>query len=337
MRIRYPAAVSFALRREGIRSYEELIHHQPKEWLIRNFSANSRDYPVNVTLLAKNMIWQMRERVLSGERRPYAELIRTYWYAYFKPVLSRCDSVAESAYQILSDEMAKLVRAGLMKYSDIGFRDFNRAHRLVGENTNIIIVAEKLGHLDYLMDLHEKFRVSIIAHGGQPSLLNNEYFVESIKSKAHLGKSFYIFTIGDYDPVGRQIGNTFIGNLNFFGIKNVRVRDLVHPDVLTPEQVKLSRYRLRDTRRTREWHAAEKKKNYKNAKFLKETRRVGRKTVTDYFGLMAESVTTENLDKKIKQYMLPILGRAEDYLKEYELNNLEGEIRNLILYKMIGR
>ncbi|MEA3506080.1 MAG: hypothetical protein U9R36_01080, partial [Elusimicrobiota bacterium] len=216
-----------------------------------------------------------------------------------------------------------------------------RARRIVGENANIIIVAEKAAHLDYLIDLHEKFRVTVIAHGGQPSLLNNEYFVESIKKVTNLKKSFYIFSITDFDPPGRQIADTFVENLKFFGIKNIKLRDLIHPDSLTRREIEISRHRLTTDRRTKEWYEEEKKKNFKNMKYLKIKRKTGsgkrKKTVTEYYGLTSEAVTGERLDEKFKKYMLPLLGRAEDYLKEYELGNLEDEIRKLILFKMTGR
>ena len=48
------------LRKLGIRHLDELIHDQPKEWLIKNFSKGATDYPINVALLFRNIIWQTR-------------------------------------------------------------------------------------------------------------------------------------------------------------------------------------------------------------------------------------------------------------------------------------
>ena len=64
------------LRKAGIRHYDVLIHDQPKEWLIKNFSQGATDYPVNVARLMSNIVWQTRERIIKGEKPPLKELIR---------------------------------------------------------------------------------------------------------------------------------------------------------------------------------------------------------------------------------------------------------------------
>jgi len=58
------------LRKVGIRHYDVLIHDQPKEWLIKNFSQGATDYPVNVAHLMRNIVWQTRERIIKGENLP---------------------------------------------------------------------------------------------------------------------------------------------------------------------------------------------------------------------------------------------------------------------------
>jgi hypothetical protein len=58
------------LRQTGIRHYDELIHDQPKEWLIQNFSEGATDYPINVARLMRNIVWQQRERIQRGEKPP---------------------------------------------------------------------------------------------------------------------------------------------------------------------------------------------------------------------------------------------------------------------------
>jgi hypothetical protein len=58
------------LRKAGIRHYDELIHDQPKDWLVKNFKAEGAApaYPVNVSRLVRNLVWQMKERVAGGEK-----------------------------------------------------------------------------------------------------------------------------------------------------------------------------------------------------------------------------------------------------------------------------
>ncbi len=49
------------LEKAGIRHFDELIHDQQKGWLIENFGEGATEYPVNVSVLMRNIIWQTRE------------------------------------------------------------------------------------------------------------------------------------------------------------------------------------------------------------------------------------------------------------------------------------
>ena len=172
------------LRKAGIRHYDELIHDQSKEWLIKNFKQGATDYPVNVARLMRNIVWQTRERIVKGEKPPLKELLRTFWYMYIKPTLSRSGALAIKAdqYAQLIDNIVYMVKGiQVMRYEDIGFRDDNQAHRRMGANANIILFSEKLGHQEFLSDIADKYNVSILALGGQPSVLNVEYFVDTLK------------------------------------------------------------------------------------------------------------------------------------------------------------
>jgi hypothetical protein len=118
------------LRKAGIRSYDVLIHDQPKEWLIKNFKQGATDYPVNVARLMRNIVWQTRERIVKGEKPPLKELIRTFWYMYIKPTLSRANSLTNETdqYAQLIDNIVYMVKdIQVMRYEDIGFRDENQA------------------------------------------------------------------------------------------------------------------------------------------------------------------------------------------------------------------
>ena len=92
-----PPSLAERLRKAGIRHYDELIHDQKKDWLVKNFKAEGAApaYPVNVSRLMRNLVWQMKERVSSGEK-PFHELVRTYWYMYVKSTLARADSSGNS-------------------------------------------------------------------------------------------------------------------------------------------------------------------------------------------------------------------------------------------------
>jgi hypothetical protein len=173
------------LRKAGIHHYDELIHDQDKDWLIKNFKAEGAapKYPVNVARLMRNLVWQMKERIAAGEKE-FHELIRTYWYMYIKSTLARADSLSKDTdqYKKLTENLADMVRVfRLMTYKDIGFRDENEANMKVGVNANFIPFSEKLGHFGYLTELQQQHNVSVIALGGQPSVMNVEYFVDDLK------------------------------------------------------------------------------------------------------------------------------------------------------------
>ena len=286
----------------------------------------------------RNIVWQTRERIVAGEKPPLKELLLTFWYMYVKPTLSRAGALAQQTdqYDQLIDTIVFMVKEiEVMKYKDVGFRDDNQAHRSVGANANIILFSEKLGHQEFLSDIANKYNVSILALGGQPSVLNVEYFVDTLKqAKINLQRSFYLFSIVDYDTSGWIIRDAFMNNLRFYGIPNTRVIDLIHPDMLTPEEIKFSRYLIPDNEsmrvKNKNWLKEIHKRDYKNQQYLEETKR-GKKIL---YGLEAESISGKRLTEKLEQEMLPLIGKSEDLLKIYELKKLDKAIKNLIIHKI---
>jgi len=333
-----PNSLRDRLRKAGIRHYDELIHDQTEEWLIENFNQGATDYPVNVARLMRNIVWQTRERIIKGEKPPLKELLRTFWYMYIKPTLSRAEALTQETdqYAQLIDNIVFMVKEiEVMEYKDIGFRDDNQANRKIGANANIILFSEKLGHQEFLSEIADKYNISILALGGQPSVLNAEYFVDTLKqARIGLQRSFYLFSIVDYDPSGWIIRDAFINNLKFYGIPNTRVIDLIHPDMLTPEEVKLARYRIKEPEEMRvknkNWLKEVHKRDYKNQQYLEETK----KDKKILYGLEAESISGKRLTQKLEEEMVPLIGKSEDLLKIYELRKLDKAIKDLIIHKV---
>jgi hypothetical protein len=327
------------LRKAGIRHYDELIHNQPQEWLIKNFSQGADEYPVNVARLMRNIVWQTRERIAKGEKPPLKELIRTFWYMYIKPTLSRAGALSQETdqYAQLIDNIVYMVKElRILKYKDIGFRDDNQANRRIGANANIVLFSEKLGHQAFLSDIADKYNISILALGGQPSVLNTEYFVDTLKkAKVNLQRSFYLFSIVDYDPSGWIIRNAFVNNLRFYGITHTRVFDLVNPDMLAPEEVMLARYRIPYAEamqsKNKGWLKEIHKRNYKNQRYLEDEVLRGKKVL---YGLEGESISGKRLAKKLEEVMVPLIGKSEDLLRIYELRKLDKAIKDLMIYKL---
>lgn len=221
----------------------------------------------------------------------------------------------------------------VMRYSDIGFRDENQAHREVGANANIVLFSEKLGHQAFLSEIATKYLVSILALGGQPSVLNIEYFVDVLKKTGiDIRRSFYLFSVVDYDPSGWIIRDAFRGDLKFYGVKNSRMFDLINPDMLTPEEIMVSRYRIPTTKgmrvKNQAWLREVHKRNYKNQKHLEEQTRGGK----ILYGLEAESISSKRLARKLEEVMVPLLGKSEDLLRIYELKQLDKSIKDLIIH-----
>jgi hypothetical protein len=354
-----PPSLSERLRKAGIRHYDVLIHDQDKDWLIKNFKPEGTSaYPVNVARLIRNLVWQMKERIAAGEKE-FHELIRTYWYMYIKSTLARADSLSKDTdqYKKLTENIADMVRVfQLMTYKDIGFRDENAANMKVGVNANFIPFSEKLGHFGYLTELQQQHNVSVIALGGQPSVMNVEYFVDDLKkvksgqvladrpmmlrlpapaAKINLRRSFYLYSIVDYDPSGWIIRDAFINNLRHYKIKNTKVYDLINPDMLTPEQIKLARYPIRAgadmEAKNKKWLADVEARHYKNQKYLIEDLPNGKKKL---YGLEAEAISTAKLTETLDKVMVPIIGGNEEALKIYEMKNLNQAIKDLMVFKL---
>ena len=347
------------LRKAGIHHYDVLIHDQKKDWLIKNFKAEGAapKYPVNVARLMRNLVWQMKERIATDEKE-FHELIRTYWYMYVKSTLARADSLSKDTdqYKKLTENIADMVRVfKLMTYKDIGFRDENEANMKVGVNANFIPFSEKLGHFGYLTELQQQHNVSVIALGGQPSVMNVEYFVDDLKkvksgqvladrpmmlrlpapaAKINLRRSFYLYSIVDYDPSGWIIRDAFIKNLNHYKIKNTKVYDLINPDMLSEEQIMLARYPIRAgadmEAKNKKWLADVSARHYKNQKHLVEEKD-GKVTL---YGLEAEAISTIKLTATLNNIMVPIIGGNETALKVHEMTNLNQAIKDLIFFKL---
>ncbi|EKD28859.1 MAG: hypothetical protein ACD_79C00182G0004 [uncultured bacterium] len=328
------------LQKLGIRHFDELIHEQPKEWLHNEFSSGSSNYPVNVSRLIRNIIWQIRERILEKEKEPLKELIRTFWYMYIKPTLTRAGALSDETdqynqlIQILSD-MVKEYK--IMEYKDIGFRDDNRANRKVGLNANIILYAEKVGHADFLSEVAEKYQVSILAFGGQPSVMNIEYFVDDLKSKGvDLRTSFFIFSIVDFDPSGWIIRNSFIDDLKRFGISNIKNTELIHPDMLMPDEILLSRVNVNDNKETTKkntaWLKEIKQYNYKNFEYIQPETDQKRNRII--YGLESEAVSSKRINLALDELLPPLLGKDDRLLKIAMFEKLNQNIKDLMILKL---
>lgn len=333
MTTEHSPAVRQRLWDAGIRHYDELIHDQSREWLIANFRRGRRKYPVNVTALMRNIIWQLRGRIQRGEKPPYNELVRTCWYMYVKPTLARAGALAEDRdqYPDLVEQLVHLVKdIQVMRYRDIGFADDNPADRIIGAYPNIILVAEKEGHAAFVREMCQEHRISGIALRGQPSLISVEYFVDQLRDTGvNTRRTFYLFTLVDYDPSGWIIRDVFIEDLNLYGIRNVKAVDLITPDMLTPEEILNSRYPVPAQKnmhvKNQKWLRLVRKRHYAHQQYLQEGKRL--------YGLEAQAVSTIRLRARLAELIKPVYGLSEARIKEYELKQMIETLLELMSLK----
>jgi hypothetical protein len=237
--------IDVRLRREGIYHFDEIIHLQSKEWLINNFGPG-REYPVNVSKLIKNIIWQVRSGIVDDKAPPISGLIRSFWYSHIKPALARAGALNSKVdqYAQMIQLFVRLIQyCNFLRYRELGFIDDNQNDRKIGIYDYIILFAEKAGHFPLLQAIAKDTEVTILSLGGQPSLLSAEYFVDELKAKGiDIRKSFYTFSLVDYDTSGWIIRDAFLNDLRFYGLRNISHQDLILPTIFTKEEIELNKY-----------------------------------------------------------------------------------------------
>lgn len=311
------------LRREGIYNFKETIHLQPKEWLIKHFGPG-RKYPVNVNKLMKNIIWQVRTKIVQGKHPQIKGLIRSFWYAYIKPALARADSLSSKVdqYPQMIETFVRLIQySDLMRYKDMGFLDDNQNDRKVGINNHIILFAEKAAHYPLLQRIAQDTDVTILSLGGQPSLLSAEYFVDEMKAQdIDIRKSFYTFSLVDYDTSGWIIRDAFLNDLKFFGVKHIQHKDLILPSLFTPEEIELNKFPLPTSPEMEE----------KNKKWLKESGGID----GELYGLETDAAPAERIEQLVNSQIKNLIEFTEDIRKGRALLALSSALEEYILARL---
>jgi len=315
--------IDVRLRREGVYYYEETIHLQPKEWLIKEFGPG-KEYPINVSRLIKNIIWQARTRIIQNNQPPIEGLIRSFWYTHIKPVLARTNSLNKKVdqYSQVIQMFVRLIQyCDLMRYKDIGFIDDNQNDRKIGINNHIILFAEKAGHYPLLQRIAQNTEVTILSLGGQPSLLSAEYFVDEMKAqKIDVRKSFYTFSLVDYDTSGWIIKDAFLNDLRFFGLKHLQHKDLILLEIFTQEEIELNKYPL----------PISPEMEAKNRKWLKESGGIN----GELYGLEADAAPAKKITELFTSEIKDLIESTEDIRKGRALLSISQSLDEYILARL---
>ena len=237
----------YYLMQMGVKDLDKPIIMMSKEELVKHFSTASGSGIV-ASVLIVNFLWQMIQAIRAGNPSPVnGGNVRSIYYR-LKPVLSRLGLIKDrDAYKILSDRLAEMVSLKICSYREFGLvepGDWN-----IGPyNPNVIIMAEKRAHYDMILrELQDETGATIIATGGQPSTVANEYFAEALNKRLDTlppETPVAVLALVDYDPFGWALLNTFIGDMKIFGVPKLEVIRLTLPANFTPEEVQAYYYDL---------------------------------------------------------------------------------------------
>lgn len=309
------------LRIEQIKSYDVPIHEQSKEWLIKEFGPGD-PYPLNLTRATKNIVWQARENIRRGKEDPIQGIIRTFWYTHIKPVFARTGSLNDAVDQsdVLNRVLVDLVRErDIMRYKDFGFLNNNAGTVKIGSNWHVMIIGEKHGKFAVLEKIAQEINCTVMTLGGQPSLLSMEYLVDDYKAKSiDIRKSMYLIFVVDYDPAGWIIRDAVITDLKFYGIKNIKVIDIILPDILTTKELELAKYPLPESQKAL------------NEQWLKESGGIN----GTLCGFESDSVPFERLKKKIIDTATPYVGDPEIIRRANAVKGLQESLYRLVQIKI---
>jgi hypothetical protein len=255
--------VAKILAAEGIADYAQDLRQLSAAELRARFAFTSSGR-VNATRVIKNLVWQAYSAIRAGRRPAIAGNLRSFWYTDVKPVLSRLGLPVEGrrATELVYDTFVELVtQHRLFTYREFGFLDEGAHARVVGRtNGALILFAEKEGRFELVREIAQAFDATGVALDGYPSSLATEYLLHALQQRGVLdgsapagGQPVRLFSIVDYDPSGYWIEREFADQFRAFGVGEIMLHTLVRPERLAPEQVQLSRYRLKKGSKTTNW------------------------------------------------------------------------------------
>ena len=238
----------------GIVRFTEDIQTFSREQLTQAFAAQSSGRII-LTRLFRSIIWQVLERIRSGQLLPFPGNLRSFWYRHLKPVLARIpddDEAKTDPYDTMLSVFTELVmEEKLCRYAEFDFTDENWEHRRLGtERPHILLFAEKRGWMRFLKRAHERWGVSVLALGGAPSALTSEYTATHLQPLLPPDTTVQLVGIVDYNPAGWVIAQAFQDQLAQTGLPQTQLHTLIHPRHYTADTIALSRIPLHGPKHT---------------------------------------------------------------------------------------
>jgi hypothetical protein len=231
------------LRKERIVGLDKDIRLMTTDELRRHFGAASSGRIVH-TRVIKNIVWQVVGRVRRGELEGVDGNLRSFFYRFVKPVFARLPGALDSGhdpYETMLDVFVELVgEHKLLSYWELDLTDDNWQHRRLGErHPEVLVFAEKVGFFRWLLRLHERFSVTVLALGGAPSLLSSEYLVRLLQTEAGLEGGVHLFGVTDHDPSGRALSEAFATQLEGFGLVVETFEHLIGPEHFSAQELEI--------------------------------------------------------------------------------------------------
>lgn len=248
-----------AIIKENLQTFDKDIRFMSDAEIKAHFS--NKQGELVIRLLIGNIVWQTYNWIQEEKIDKLDGNIRSFWYSHIKPVLARFFPLSNSFYDALTNVLTEFVGGyHLFRYADMGFMDDSGTAKQVGERLpHIILCAEKQGHWRALQQIGTEAGVTIIALGGQPSLLTTEGLIAELELKGvDLKQRFYLVTDVDYDPSGNIIVEAFRRQLLSLGLAEVLRFDVIQPENFTPEEIQYFKYPVAnetssDQKKTRDW------------------------------------------------------------------------------------
>lgn len=227
-----------ALYRNGLRDW-------PADFLYWEAEALQQHFGTDAGQLMMQVIWQVKRLLESGRADHPGQDIRALYYRPVGPVLRRAGFAALTAdwesdplYRQFEILLARMVGEWrLLTYTELHFRDTRPDLRRIGQHRpEILVCAEKAGLMEDTFALAERFGVSAVVLGGNPSLFGTEMLAAAL-ARVLPSRVLWLVTFVDWDVGGWGVWRGLVSQLERYGFEVRLLGHLVRPERFTAWEI----------------------------------------------------------------------------------------------------
>lgn len=256
LRMATPSQIQVGLMsgsKRKLKEYDKDIRLMTLAELEHHFGAASSGRIIHTRVCA-GLIWQVTRAVRSGDLEGVDGNLRSFYYRYVKPVFARIPgglSRGKDPYETMLDVFSEMVSEGLLSYGELDLTDDNWHHRRLGTDPAVAVVlfAEKTGFFRWLLRMHERFGLTVVALGGAPSFLSSEYLARDMKQAGFEGR-LWLLSVVDHDPSGWALAEAFREQLETLGFEAVQLSHLHGPEHFSDVELEMLSYPLPGRQKT---------------------------------------------------------------------------------------